>query len=224
MHLTCETTWNLFRYMHKSQSQISASQMLEQLMRRARRFNSLNLTSGVWLVRRELCVVFLWACWAVSLLSDHRRVFAKLPGGLLSGPAAHSASQLLSGHHASHHGGRHRRAERQRILCVHPAGQTRRSPWKHPPLGGSNLHLSPPVLRRSSSASAWCSTSCTGPRWSSTPPSPPARWSSSRLTWTAPPPTTASPTAARGRRRAAGTASTWCEGRSARTGEARRRV
>ncbi|TNM92946.1 hypothetical protein fugu_018348 [Takifugu bimaculatus] len=68
----------------------------------------------------RLTPITFWV--AKCSLLDHRRVFAKLPGGLLGGPAAHSASQLLSGHHAPHHGGRHRRAERQRLLCVHPAG------------------------------------------------------------------------------------------------------
>lgn len=53
---------------------------------------------------------------------DHRRVLAKLPGGLLCGSVAHSAPQLLPGHHTSHHGGRHRRAEHQWLLCVQPAG------------------------------------------------------------------------------------------------------
>lgn len=77
-------------------------------------------------------------------------------------------------------------------------------------------HMSSSALCRLSSASAWCSTSCTELRLSLTRPSPPARWSWSRLTWTAPPPImAASPTAARGRRPAAGTALMWCERQSA---------
>lgn len=59
----------------------------------------------------------------LSPFKDHRRVLAKLPGGLLCGSVAHSASKLLPGHHASHHGGRHRWAECQRVLCVQPAGE-----------------------------------------------------------------------------------------------------
>lgn len=49
---------------------------------------------------------------------DHRCVLARLPGGFISGPAAHTAPQLLPGHHAAHHRGRYSRAEHQRILCV----------------------------------------------------------------------------------------------------------
>lgn len=43
-----------------------------------------------------------------SPFTDHRCVLAKLPGGLLCGPVAHTASKLLPGHHTSYYGGCHR--------------------------------------------------------------------------------------------------------------------
>lgn len=55
--------------------------------------------------------------------TDHRCVLAKLPGGLLCGPVAHTASKLLPGHHTSYYGGCHRWAKRQRLLRFQPAGE-----------------------------------------------------------------------------------------------------
>lgn len=58
-----------------------------------------------------------------SPFTDHRCVLAKLPGGLLCGPVAHTASKLLPGHHTSYYGGCHRWAKRQRLLRFQPAGE-----------------------------------------------------------------------------------------------------
>lgn len=67
--------------------------------------------------------VFLLNAFFFCLFEDHRCVLAKLSGCLLGGSVAHAAPQLLPGNDAPHHGGRHCRAERQRLLCIQPAGE-----------------------------------------------------------------------------------------------------
>lgn len=70
-------------------------------------------------------IAFKWfvliCCFFLHL--DHRRVLARLPGGLISGSAAHPAPQLLPGHHTAHYRGCYSRAEHQRILCVQSASK-----------------------------------------------------------------------------------------------------